>query len=178
MTVNDKFEEAVFFLEKLKEPLTAIEIRHYYSAFLTAVSSIFDHMLEDANNKFLLGIPLNERLNSKNFRIIVEYLGNVRAKKFIDWYDDVFNLIRKKESGKIFHVERNRNVHRRKRLQHSLHILKQVITKKVILFLQCNLFLIYLKKKLSDIIMKEQMNFLLKLIREGRKIIYHYVIPF
>ena len=113
MTIEEKFEEAQFFLTKLKEPLTAIEIRHYYSAYLTAVSIIFDHLLEDANQKFYLGIPLNEFLDSKKFRMIAQYSGNIRAKRFIDWYDDVYKEIRKTNSGKIFHVERNRSIHRR-----------------------------------------------------------------
>ena len=113
ITVNEKFEEARFFLERIKEPLTPIEIGHYYSAFLSSVNSIFDHILEDANNKFFVGISLDENLDSRKFRMITEYSGNIRAKKFIDWYDDVFKLIRKTESGKIFHVKRNLNIHRR-----------------------------------------------------------------
>ncbi len=112
MTVIEKFQEAEFFLGKMKEELSAIETRHYYSAFLSAVNSIFDHLLEDANNEYLIGVSLEEILNAKKFRTLIHHSGNINAKKFIDWYDDVFKLIRKTESGKIFHVERNRNIHR------------------------------------------------------------------
>ncbi|HSF28178.1 MAG TPA: hypothetical protein VLA53_04040, partial [Nitrosopumilaceae archaeon] len=77
------------------------------------VNSIFDYLLEDANKTFLLGIPLDEYLDYKKFRMIAEYLGNIKAKKFIDWYDKMFNEINSFPMLKLFKVERRRNIHRR-----------------------------------------------------------------
>jgi hypothetical protein len=114
MTAEEKFREAEFFLNKIiSDEINTTEIGHYFSAFLNSTSSIFDHLLEDANQKFFLGVSLDENLDARKFRQLSEYSGNIRAKRFIDWYDDIFKEIKKTESAKTFHVERNLNTHRR-----------------------------------------------------------------
>jgi hypothetical protein len=114
MTAKEKLEEAKFFLQKLSPSQSTLqETVYYYSAFLSSARSIFDHLLEEANQKFVLGIPLDQRLDGKKFNELTRYSGNIRAREFIQWYDSVFDKINKTEIGKIFKIERDLNTHRR-----------------------------------------------------------------
>lgn len=113
MTAQDKLAEAYFFMQQLKEPINALQASYFFSAYLSAINSIFDHLLEDANQKFYLGFSLDDYLDYRKFRTIAEFSGNVKARQFIEWYDDIFNTIHANVVGKLFRVERNRNIHKR-----------------------------------------------------------------
>ena len=92
MTAKNKLDEAQFFLDKMnKAPVERSEWRYYFSAFLSSVRSVPDHLLYDYANKCGLGISLKDRVYTNVLKDKAEAQSNKVAIKFIEWYCIVFS---------------------------------------------------------------------------------------
>jgi len=113
MPVNYKIKEAKFFLQKIKDNYEKSPDNQYYlSAFLSATFSIRDHLLEDYNLKFDLGIPLNDKLTIKKFEDKARKLNKDNALEFILWYKKKIEEIKSQTMGEVLVEKRHNTVHR------------------------------------------------------------------
>lgn len=87
-----------------------VKIQHNLSAFLSSCRSIPEHMLEEYNQKYSLGISKKNELNSKTFR--AKSFGNKNAQSFIDYFDARIEEIKKDKIGNFMWEKRNLNIHR------------------------------------------------------------------
>ena len=67
MTVKEQISDAEYFLEVIKRSDTHEELRPNRGAFLAMSRRIADHLLEDYNLKFDLGITLDVKLSKYTF---------------------------------------------------------------------------------------------------------------
>jgi hypothetical protein len=65
MTAEDKILFAEYFLDKIKNARSRGDFLPNLSAFLSETCSIPEYLLEDANVKFGLGIPLDHSLKNE-----------------------------------------------------------------------------------------------------------------
>jgi len=77
---------AEYGIGKLKEKTIYYEF--YLVGVLTCLKGAVDYILEEYNQKYGLGIRLDETLNSRLFRRRAEKLNNTAALAFIDAYED------------------------------------------------------------------------------------------
>lgn len=113
MPVNYKIKEAKFFLQKIKENYDKSPDNQYYlSAFLSATFSIRDHLLEDYNLKFGLGIALNDKLDLKKFEAKARELNKTDAIEFVSWYKQKIEEIKSQLLGEILIEKRHNTIHR------------------------------------------------------------------
>ena len=70
MVVNQKIEEAEYFLDKIKNAKKREVFIPNLSAFLASSRSIADYLLEDYNLTFGLQISLNDKLYPNTFEKI------------------------------------------------------------------------------------------------------------
>lgn len=88
MTAKAKLKEANTYLDHILGEKNDLEkLRHYVSGFLSAVQSIPNHMLQEANDQLDVGIKDSEKLYYKNFKKIAKKQGNQKAIDFAEWYD-------------------------------------------------------------------------------------------
>ncbi len=113
MVVSDKIEEAEFFLKQMSVVYPNSEMQHYVSAFMSATKSIGDYLLEDYNQKFVLNIPLDEKLTIERFKKEANRQNNLMAQKFIAYYEQEFDKIKKDPLASMFINKRNVNIHRK-----------------------------------------------------------------
>lgn len=112
MTVQDKIHESEFFLDKIRqEYVKQLDVQHYFSAFLSSARSIGEHLLEEYNQKYSLGISVNDRLDAGTFRRIAQSASNASAIQFIQWFDNQINTIKRDQVGVLWE-KRNLNIHR------------------------------------------------------------------
>lgn len=88
------------------------QFTHEFEAFLTNARSIPDVMLEDFNNKFGLGISLEEKLTPNTFEKKAKQLKNQEAMAFIDWWKSRMEQVRSSALGPLFD-KRNIAIHRK-----------------------------------------------------------------
>lgn len=104
MEARYKLEEAIYFLERLKnliknptkyEEMDNIdrEFMNNLSAFISAWRSVIDYLLYDYAEKFF-GINREEKLDSHTFRIAATACKNQKALNFIDWYDELLGVLK------------------------------------------------------------------------------------
>ena len=111
MKAEDKLGEAKYFLEKLKSS-TNSELGYNLSAFIQAWRSVFDVLLYDYAEQYLLYSEERKIKTSKNsFReiaIVMENYGKDIPKKFIDWYQEKESELSKEQfwNLRIFFVHR------------------------------------------------------------------------
>ena len=74
MSAEDKIIYAEYFLEKIKDAKKREDLLPNLSAFLSETCSIPEYLLEDANVKFRLGIPLEHRLLNEFVSVCEEFL--------------------------------------------------------------------------------------------------------
>lgn len=112
MTVQDKILESEFFLDKIKQYyLQQKDTQYHFSAFLSSARSIGEHLLEEYNQKYSLGISINDRLDAGIFRRNAQNAQNTNALQFIQWFDNQIGVIRQDQAG-ILWEKRNMNIHR------------------------------------------------------------------
>lgn len=112
MTVQDKILESEFFLDKIRQEYSKqTDVRHYFSAFLSSARSIGEHLLEEYNQKYSLGISLEDRLDAGIFRRIARKQNNNNAIQFIQWFDNQIDRIKQDQAGALWE-KRNLNIHR------------------------------------------------------------------
>jgi len=113
MTAQEKLNEAKFFLDKIiteKENLK--ELRYNTSAFLSAIRSIPDHALEEANKKLGVGIQITQYLDEDKFRKKAEENGNQKALDFLNWRESEIIIHKQIPPNEILRYVTNRNLHR------------------------------------------------------------------
>jgi hypothetical protein len=131
MTARDKLNEAAFLLEKIHAPFkeakpgqAIILIKNalrgwkaYLSAFLSAMRSVPDHLLEDYNIKQSLGIPLIKKLYPQTLKRKANQLkdGNKRkhALNFLKWWKTRMTAMEKDPTCSFLINLRHISVHRR-----------------------------------------------------------------
>lgn len=91
MTARDKLNEAKFFLDMLKQTqeksMNLKSMRYLTSAFLTAIRSIPDHALYEANIGLRVGFDLTDVFNFKDFKKRVHDDDNSKGIGFAEWYE-------------------------------------------------------------------------------------------
>jgi hypothetical protein len=112
MVVDQKIEEAEYFLDKIKSATRREDFIPNLSAFLSATRSIPDYLLEDYNLKFGLGISLNDKLYPSTFKGTARKKNNQNALKFIDQYSTEFGKLRQDKIGNLLIGKRDIKVHR------------------------------------------------------------------
>lgn len=121
MSAKQKLQESKFFLEKLRGSLqllpqdltTRRESNYYLSAFLAAAVSVFDHLLEDYNVKFSLGILLTDKLHPDAFRKEATRTSNHAALRFLEWWAKEKKALEQNDPiGKLLN-KRHLNIHRK-----------------------------------------------------------------
>jgi len=127
MTARDKLWEAEFFLNKLHAPFKNAKPGHlvlliknaekgwnaYLSAFLSAMRSILDHLLEDYNIKHSLDIPLTEKLYPRTFKRRAKELKDEAALNFLKWWKMKMREINKDPTCSFLFNLRHISTHRR-----------------------------------------------------------------
>lgn len=112
MTVSDTIEKAERWLSKLSiayEKRDQTEINDLSSMLLIIIRSIPEHLLEDFNQKFGLGIPLDNRKFHDEFK----KRSAGQSKQFFYWYNDELKKYRYDSKLKILMNKRNIEMHRK-----------------------------------------------------------------
>jgi|tagenome__1003787_1003787.scaffolds.fasta_scaffold20951675_3 hypothetical protein len=112
MAFKEQISDAEYFLEALKRSYTREELRPNLGAFLTMSRSIADHLLEDYNMKFNLGIDLEEKLTYDRFEKGARDRSNQTALDFLKFYKDEFKNLKKDPAFKLLYDKRNIRIHR------------------------------------------------------------------
>jgi hypothetical protein len=112
MVVDEKIEEAKYFLDKIKKGPERKGFIPNLSAFLCLTRSIPDYLLEDYNLKYGLRISLDKPLNKDIFEQIARRRNNPNAIAFMKGYKSNFNKLNKDEIAKLLLTKRNIKVHR------------------------------------------------------------------
>lgn len=113
MTLEEKFEEAEFFLKKIKEVnLDLSQVKHYFSAFLYSVESIPDYLLAEAAIKYELGLSLDEKWTYREFNEKAKKDNKKEAQDYYQKWSAIKNEIDQTHVGKIFSVMRNMHTHK------------------------------------------------------------------
>lgn len=115
MTVKTKIEEGERWFKKIEQsyPNEQLELRDNVIAFLSAINSIPDHLLEDYNIKFNLAISLNTTSFRREFTSRVKQSNDPALEKFYSWFEAKRKFIEKEdEICKILSQKRHVNTHR------------------------------------------------------------------
>lgn len=110
MTVEDKIIFAEYFLAKIKYAKNRKDFLPNLSAFLSETCSIPEYLLQDANMKFGLDIPLEHRLLEK---FSSKAAGNQKAQKFFSTYNREYKKLSQDPIGKLLINKRRISVHRK-----------------------------------------------------------------
>lgn len=87
LTSKEQIEDAMYFVDQLKEKYERNEARAVVSAILSIIRSVPDHLLEEYNRRLGLNIPLSTPLRTDIFEDEAKKLGNnSRALNFIRFY--------------------------------------------------------------------------------------------
>lgn len=81
MTADSMLADATYGIARMKE---GKEFQFYFRGTLASLKGAFDHLLEEYNQKFGLGIGPGSDLNPGSFRAAAKKQGKVTAGKFID----------------------------------------------------------------------------------------------
>ena len=118
MIVDKKIQAAEYHLANMKEKNVKDEQHFIYEveAFLTKIRSIPDVLLEDYNQKFGLGISLNEKLYPKIFRDKANLVKDQKIRKkaldFLKWWIEEINRFSSNPLTSLFFKKRNKSIHR------------------------------------------------------------------
>jgi hypothetical protein len=115
MTVKTKIAEVERWFKKIEQsyPKEQLELQDNVNAFLNAVNSIPDHLLEDYNVKFGLSIPLNTTSFRREFANRVNQSNDQALLEFYSWFDAKRKFIEKEDKiCTILSQKRHLNVHR------------------------------------------------------------------
>lgn len=115
MTVETKIAEAERWFKKIEQayPNERTELQDNVNAFLNAINSIPDHLLEDYNVKFGLAIPLNTMSFRKEFDSKVSKSNNQTLLSFYLWFKIKRKFVEKRDKiCAILSHKRHVNIHR------------------------------------------------------------------
>ena len=111
--IQDKINEAKFFLKKMNEKPELFDISCYYSGFLSASYSVYDYALHNANRVFQLGLPDEGYWNWNTFQSEAEKQKNIGAQKYVKWWKSRQEIDNNMILGKAFSTCRRINTHKR-----------------------------------------------------------------
>jgi len=118
MTVEQKIDEAAFWLEHVKFYSPDISIvKYFFGAFLSAVTSIQDYVLAEANEFYQLGLSMDEKWNWKDFKKESKKQaknGKPNAFEFYKWWSAWTKSSRAGKVGEVFSNIRNMEIHKKK----------------------------------------------------------------
>jgi hypothetical protein len=112
MVVDEKIEEARYFLDKIKKATERKDFIPNLSAYLSATRSIPDYLLEDYKVKYGLKISLDKTLNKDIFEEVARKRNNPNAIAFIKGYNNNFKKLKRDKIAKLLLTKRNIRVHR------------------------------------------------------------------
>lgn len=112
MTVEEQIADTEYFLKAIRRSDSREELRPNIGAFLAMSRSIADHLLEEYNVKFGLGIGLLEKLTPRTFKEKAENQNNQTALDFIEFYTKVFKKLKENRSFSLLYHIRNVKIHR------------------------------------------------------------------
>lgn len=121
MVAEDRLEKARCCLDKLHSLIlkdknrqleNSNEIRYELEDFLTAIRSVPDHLLEDYNKKYAVGISLHDELHLKNFKREAKRHGNTDAMNFAQWYEKRFATFYREHVCSFLKDKRDVSTHR------------------------------------------------------------------
>jgi hypothetical protein len=112
MVVDEKIEEAEYFLDKIKKATERKDFIPNLSAYLCATRSIPDYLLEDYNVKYGLKISLDKTLSKDVFEEVARKRNNPNAIAFIKGYNNNFKKLMRDRIAKLLLTKRNIRVHR------------------------------------------------------------------
>src|SRR5690349_20954864 len=112
MSVESMMKAAHYGIAKMKE---GEEFEFYFRATLDSLKGVRDHLLEEYNKKFGLGIGEEDNLYVSSFRAAAKSKGDSTAEKFIDLFDKEWaSLIADAKVGLLLetHGIRDLEIHR------------------------------------------------------------------
>lgn len=112
MVVDEKIDEAKYFLDKIKKATERKDFIPNLSAYLSATRSIPDYLLEDYNVKYGLKISLDKTLNKDIFEEVARRRNNPNAIAFIKGYNNNFKKLTRDKIAKLLLTKRNIRVHK------------------------------------------------------------------
>jgi len=118
MEAEKKLQGVMYHLQRMEEMYLKNEENFVYEleAFLVKIRSVPDVLLEDFNEKFSLGISLEEELYPKTFEERARQQQNIQAIDFIQWWKTKMEMLKFHPLGSIFFGKkgkRNISVHRK-----------------------------------------------------------------
>jgi hypothetical protein len=112
MVVDEKIEEARYFLDKIKKVTDRKDFIPNLSAYMSATTSIPDYLLEDYNVKYGLKVSLDRPLNKDIFEQVARKRNNPNAIAFIKGYNNNFKKLKRDKIAKLLLTKRNIRVYR------------------------------------------------------------------
>jgi hypothetical protein len=112
MVVDEKIEEARYFLDKIKKLTGRKDFIPNLSAFMCATTSIPDYLLEDYNVKYGLKVSPDRPLNKDIFEEVARKRNNPNAIAFMKGYNNNFKKLKREKIAKLLLTKRNFRVHR------------------------------------------------------------------
>jgi len=113
MPATDKIEEAEFYLAKMRESYNhQKEFIYYLNAFLPALRSAPEYLLEEYNSKYNLGIPLTDWLDAVVFESRAKQINHKDALDFIKFWKDWMKTLTSDVAGSLLFTKRRLGVHR------------------------------------------------------------------
>jgi len=113
MPATDKIEEAEFFLMKMRESYNhQKEFIYYLNAFLPALRSVPEYLLEEYNTKYSLGILSTDKLSAGVFESRAKQINHKDALAFIQFWKDWMETLTSDVAGSLLFIKRNLGVHR------------------------------------------------------------------
>jgi len=115
MTADGKIGEAERWLDKIKNSehrKDQTDLKDNVSAFLNCANSIPDHLLEEYNKKFKLGITFNDKLYPNTFEDKAKMKNNQKALNFISSFKKEKLKVESDPVGKVLSKKRDLDTHR------------------------------------------------------------------
>lgn len=127
MTAKTKLEEAKIYLEEIEsEKENLKKLKMSISSFLERIGSIYDHSLEEVNQKSELG--LTGKWGYTEFKERAKQTNNFSALRFLEWYDKQWEFQNEMKVPPLLRQIRNED-HHKKDLKFEIHV-KQYPTDK------------------------------------------------
>jgi len=115
MTADEKIDEAERWLDKIRNSghrTDRTELKDNVTAFLNSVNSIPDHLLEEYNKKFNLGITFTDKLYPSTFEDEAKKNKNQKALNIISSFKKEKSKVESHPIGKILTKKRDLDTHR------------------------------------------------------------------
>ncbi len=112
MPAQERLNEAIFFLDKLKKTDGGSdEFKYYLSAFLSSAMSVPDWLFYDYAGRFF-DLTVDDRIDAKSLRLLAKVNKHKKASDFTQWWSSETGRIRSEPPGSILTKKRQVIVHR------------------------------------------------------------------